>query len=302
MKKIVVALGAPFLLVLFAFFWWTVSLSAVNPKNSTPQKFVIVKGEGIRDVSKRLHDTGLIRDQVAFFLLVKYQLGIEKNIQAGVFSLFPSMTASEIASQLTVGTEDIWVTVPEGLRSEEILELLGKTGNWKEDEGKLFPETYRIPKDATEKSIHDLLRKTFDLKTANLKVDHQVLVLASLVEREAKFTTDRHLVASVLLNRLGLGMKLDIDATIQYIVGKPGNWWPKDLTLEDIKIKSPYNTYLNAGLPPTPICNPGLAAITAVLNPAKTDYLFYVSDKAGAIHFAKTPEEHNQNVAKYIGQ
>lgn len=300
MKKLVLVLSVGLLFTAFFIFWWINSLSANNSQNISRQQFVIGKGESVREISKRLRDTGLIRDQVAFFLLVKYQLGIEKNIQAGAFSLSPSMTASEIATQLTLGTEDIWITIPEGLRSEEILELLGKTGDWKEDEGKLFPETYRIPKDSTVKSVHDLLRRTFDFKTVGLKIDKQTLVLASLVEREAKLAADRPVVASVLLNRLELGMKLDIDATVQYVLGKPGNWWPKDLTSEDIKIKSSYNTYTNAGIPPGPICNPGLSAIQAVLNPAKTDYLFYVSDKTGAIHFAKTLEEHNQNVAKYI--
>lgn len=292
--------------VLLGFFSWLfVSLSAVNLLDTTTKNFTVEKGDGIREISKKLRDQGLIRDQVAFFLLVK-RLGIEKNIQAGVFSLSPSLTSHEIASELTLGTEDIWITIPEGWRSEEILEYLFQQGintkgvSWKNDEGRLFPETYRIPKSSTAENIHDLLRRTFDLKTSGITVSQQTLVLASLVEREAKFAFDRPMVASVLLNRIELGMKLDIDATIQYVLGKNGNWWPKDLTFDDLKVKSPYNTYINAGIPPAPICNPGLSAILAIINPEKSDNLYYVSDKTGNLHFAKTLAEHGANVAKYL--
>lgn len=313
MKRQFVALAIVGLLVILSVLWWKVSTSPVNSKATTAQQFVIARGEGVREVSKRLRDAGLVHDQVAFFLLVKYRLGIEKNIQAGTFSLSPAMSANDIALSLTYGTEDIWITLPEGWRSEEILEYLqrqtiddGKwiidteAGKWKMDEGKLFPDTYRLPKESSIGAIHSLLRQTFDTKTTGMKIDKRTLILASLVEREAKFASDRPLVASVLLNRLDLGMKLDIDATVQYVLGKSGNWWPKDLSLDDLKIKSPYNTYINAGLPPAPISNPGLSAIQAVISPAQTDYLYYVSDKAGYLHFASTLEDHNANVAKYV--
>jgi len=308
LKRILFAAGVIFLFVVILISWWAIATSPVNSKDAVARRFTISKGEGVREISKDLRDVGLVRDQIAFFLLIKYQLGIEKNIQAGTFELSPSMTAAQVATQLTSGTEDIWITIPEGWRSEEVLEYLEKQGfntvgeNWKSDEGKLFPDTYRLPKESSVSAVHDLLRQTFDAKTAGIAVSQQTLILASIVEREAKFASDRPMVASVLLNRLNIGMKLDIDATVQYVLGKTSNWWPKDLSLDDIKVKSPYNTYTNAGLPPTPICNPGLSAIQSVLNPAKTNYIYYVSDKQGHLHFASNLEDHNANVAKYISQ
>lgn len=305
LKRLLLAIGLALLLAIIAISWWKISISSVNPKNTSSQSFIIAKGDGVREIARKLKDAGLVRDQVAFFILIK-KLNIERNIQAGSFKLSPAMSAYDVALKLTRGTEDVWVTIPEGWRSEEILEYLATQGfntkdvDWRADEGKLFPDTYLIPKESSASAIHDLLRRTFDAKTAGLKIDRQTLILASLVEREAKFAADRPLVASVLLNRLNIGMKLDVDATVQYTLGKPGNWWPKDLTLDDLKIKSPYNTYLNAGLPPSPIANPGLSVINAVISAPRTDYLYYVSDKTGHLHFASTLDAHNANVAKYI--
>lgn len=307
LKRQFVALAVILFLTIASALWWKVSTSPVNSKATTTQQFVITRGDGVREIARKLKNQSLIRDQVAFFLLIK-KLNIEKNIQAGTFRLSPSMSATDIALRLTSGTEDVWITLPEGWRSEEVLGYLGAQGfntegvDWRADEGKLFPDTYLIPKESSASAIHDLLRRTFDAKTVGLKVDRQTLVLASMVEREAKFASDRPLVASVLLNRLNIGMKLDVDATVQYALGKPGAWWPKDLTLDDLKVKSPYNTYVNSGLPLAPIANPGLSAIQAVLNPAQTNYLYYLSDKQGAMHYASILEDHNANVAKYIGQ
>lgn len=293
--------------VLVSFFvWWKLSLLPVNSKDSKSQTFIIAKGDGVREIAKKLRDQGLIRDQIAFFVLVKWRLGIDKNIQAGSYRLAPSLSLYDLASKLTSGTEDLWITIPEGWRWEEILEYLKTQGfnidqaDWSTEEGKLFPDTYLIPKQMPVSGVHDLLRQTFDTRTASLTITPQTLILASIVEREARHADDRPLVASVLLNRLNIGMKLDIDATVQYALGKSGNWWPKNLSLDDLKIKSPYNTYTNNGLPPAPISNPGLSAINAALHPAQTDYLYYLSDKTGTIHYAKTLEEHNSNVAKYL--
>lgn len=137
----------------------------------------------------------------------------------------------------------------------------------------------------------------------------EVLILASIVEREVKFNNDRPIVAGILLKRLEKNWPLQADATVQYAIAsakckgksaKCGNWWPKNLTREDLKIKSPYNTYLYPGLPPGPICNPGLAAIEAVLNPVGSEYWFYLSDEEGKMHYAKTAEEHEENISKYL--
>lgn len=308
MKKVVLALSL-FLAAGISFVaWWKISTSAVNSADKSEQSFVVARGDGVKAIARNLKVQGFIRDELAFTLLVK-KLGIEKNIQAGSFKISRSMNASQIAVKLTLGTEDVWITIPEGWRSEQIIDYLKSVGiasdegNWRLEEGKYFPDTYLVPKQITINGVRLLMRKTFDQKTANLKITDEDLILASLVEREAKKLEDRPLVASVLWNRYRIGMKLDIDATVQYAVGftQKDGWWKKELTLADLAIRSPYNTYTNAGLPPAPICNPGLSVIDAVLNPAKTDYLYYLTDKDGNMHYASTIEQHNANVAKYLG-
>ncbi|MCL4390350.1 MAG: endolytic transglycosylase MltG [Patescibacteria group bacterium] len=306
LKKVFLAVGVVVLAAAAGFFWWTISVSPVNLADNKTQTFVVAKGDGVREIAKNLKDSGLIRDPVAFFLLVRFQLNNGKDIQAGTFNLSPSMPAAEIANSLTIGLDDMWILIPEGWRSEEIITYLqsvgvsGDPGNWKADEGKYFPARYSVPKTITMAGVKTLMRQTFDQKTAGLNVDEKTLILASLVEREAKTETDRPIVAGILENRLAAGMPLQVDATVQYAVGKTGNWWKRDLTQEDLDIVSPYNTYLNSGLPPAPICNPGLSSIKAALSPAKTDYLYYLTDSSGVMHYAKTLSEHNQNVAKYL--
>lgn len=293
MKKAFLVLGILIGLGVFVLGWWNFSLSPLNSVDKNVKVFVVGKGDGIKEIAKKLHEQKIIRDQVAFFLMVRKE-GLEKKIQAGSFKLSPAMTAFEIANKLTVGTEDMWVTIPEGWRSEQILQLLGQTGDWTADEGKYFPETYLVPKEISTEDFRQLLLKTFKEKVPSISKEQ--LIVASLIEREGKNSTDRPLISSVIYNRLKIGMSLDIDATVQYALG----YWKKDLTMDDLKIKSPYNTYQNPGLPPAPICNPGLPAIEAAMNPARSDYLFYIHDKNGVAHFAKTLSEHNANVAKYL--
>lgn len=290
----------------------------VNKNDQSTKIFVITRGESLSNIAKNLANEGLIRNKIVFYLVVK-KLGIERKIQAGDFRLSPSMDVYQIAKILTHGTLDIWVTLIEGMRKEEIAQIISSNFNIPEiefiklaKEGYLFPDTYLIPKDATVGSIINILENNFNkkfnkdlkekAKLRNLSPE-ETIIIASLIEREAKFNEDRPLVASVILNRLKIGMKLDIDATIQYALGyqpKEKTWWKRNLTKEDLEIDSPYNTYKNPGLPPTPIANPGLDSIKAVINAPQTDYLYYLSDKKGRIHFAKTLEEHNENVRKYL--
>lgn len=296
--------------IVVAAIWWNVSQTPVNPLDHSDKIFFIAKGDGVREVARKLHDQGLTRDQIAFFLLVK-KLGIEKNIQAGSYKLSSSLTAQELAQKLTVGTEDVWIIIPEGWRIEQIVDYL-KTKNisWENKsaintfmgtDGKYFPDTYLVPKETTVEKTLNLMKSNFSSKVT-FPVTNDQLIIASLVEREAKTDSDRPLIASVIYNRLSLGMSLDIDATVQYAVGytQKDGWWMKEPTNGDKKFNSPYNTYLNAGLPPTPICNPGIATIKAAVNPAKSDYLYYIHDNTGQSHFGKTLDEHNANVAKYL--
>ena len=316
MKRIYITIGILAVLIVIALAWWINGTSPANPNSNSPKIFVIEQGQGVRAIAKNLKDEGLIKDQVAFFLLTK-KLGLDSKVQAGSFRLFPSMSAGEIANELTHGTLDIWVTIPEGERAGEIADVLEKNmpnydPSWEvvleENEGYLFPDTYLFPKDAdidviliTMKNNFEQKYKTLDTSKSDL-TKAEIITLASLIEREARHAEDRPLVSSVIHNRLDEGMKLDIDATLQYILGyspEQKRWWKEGLTNQDKLINSPYNTYRVAGLPPTPISNPGLASLEAAVNPASTAYFYYITDSSGKNRYAETFEDHEANIAKY---
>jgi len=313
MRKLLI----PFIIIIIAiFFWWQNAIAPVNKTDKHTEIFVVAKGAGVKAIAKNLKAQKLIKDENAFYLLVK-TLGIENKIQAGSFRLSPSMSSEQIAKNFTTGSLDVWVTIPEGKRAEEIADILETSipsykPEWRQilisNEGYLFPDTYLIPLDADIDHILTTMRGTFDQKYASLEhtnksmTQHEIVTIASLIEREAKHDADRPLVASVIYNRLDIGMGLQIDATIQYVLGYQENeqsWWKRHLSLDDLAIASAYNTYKNPGLPPTPIANPGIKSLEAALNPANTDYLFYIADKNGINRYAKTNEEHEANIEKY---
>ncbi len=319
-QKIIILLGLLLIILGFLFLWWNQAIKPVNPKDNTPIMFTIQRGENIRGIAERLQKEGLIRSSVAFFVIARFG-GLGERIQAGEFRLNPSMDLITIANNLTHGTTDVWITIPEGYRNEEIALKLTKEFDLPEKdflkyarEGYMFPDTYLIPKDAGGEKIAGIMLDNFNkritseiydkAKQKGLSPDN-LITIASLVEREAKFENDRPLVASVILNRLKIGMKLDIDATIQYALGyqpKEKSWWKKELTADDLEIDSPYNTYKNLGLPPTPICNPGLSVIKAVVEAPETNYLYYLSDKSGRMYYATTIEEHNLNIKNHLNK
>jgi UPF0755 protein len=306
------------LLIGFYLFYREGSLP-VNKANRTPKIFVIKPGDGLDQIATNLKDDDLIRSKLVFFAIVKF-LQIEKNIEAGDFRLYQSMSAEEIARNLTHGTLDVWITVIEGLRKEEIAEIFTKSFNIpgiefinKANEGYLFPDTYLIPREASADAVIKIMTDNFnrrvtpELQDKFNEVDlttEQAIILASIVEREAKFAEDRQSVASIFLRRMSEGIPLQADATVQYALGYQEDektWWKKNLTLDDLEFNSPYNTYLNPGLPPAPICNPGLASLEAVANAnTNTPYLFYISDKSGHMHYGRDLDEHNSNIEKYL--
>lgn len=320
MKKILLALAFVLGIIGALYIVYREGVLPVD-KNDTSGRIVVVRrGETVNSIANTLYSQKLIRNRVVFFLVVK-QLGIEKQIQAGDFNLTPSMSAFDIATALTKGSIDIWVTIPEGLRKEEVAEIFAKdlsafsVSNFlsEAEEGYLFPDTYLIPKGADSDMVIDILTKTFEQKyTPEMAIrarrlgltDREVITLASLIEREALFAQDRQPVASVLLRRLKEPMRLQIDATVQYAIGyskEEKTWWKKGLTVDDLKFNSPYNTYVSDGIPPGPICNPGIAAIEAILaGDINTPYLYYVNDVNGKLHFAKTLAEHEANIRKYV--
>jgi UPF0755 protein len=311
----------PFLLVIIGLImggiWWINGNSPANSGDKKVYTFVVSRGEPVREIARRLKEEEFIKSSVVFFLLTNFVLDIDQKIQAGDHRISPSMTATEVARALTTATNDVWVTVVEGQRGDEIADTLKENipsyeESWRaalnDNEGYLFPDTYLVPKDADIEQVIAIFRNNFDSKYATIDTSKtkfskdEIVTIASLVEREAKHDEDRPLVASVITNRLRIGMKLDIDATVQYVLGyqeDEKDWWKKALTFADLEVRSPYNTYRVAGLPPTPIANPGLAALKAAVNPAKTDYLFYLSDKEGVNHYAETLDEHEANKEKY---
>lgn len=291
----------------------------VDKNDKQSKLFVIEKGQGLNAIARDLEKEGLIRNKIVFILLVK-QLGIEKNIQAGDYRLQRSLSATDLAKNLTKGSLDTWFTVIEGLRNEEIADQVTEELGIPSAEflaaaqqGYLFPDTYLIPKNATSETVLTIMKNNFytkftpEMKAKALKnglSENGAVILASLLEREAIFDADRQEIANIMLRRLEEGHRLQVDATVQYALGYQPvekRWWKKNLTLEDLKFNSPFNTYLISGLPPTPICNPGKASLDAVVNgTTETPYLFYIHDSKGRTHYARNLAEHQRNIDKYL--
>lgn len=284
----------------------------MNKSVKQTQIFVIRRGESLSSIAQNLKKRKLIRSRVLFYLLVK-KMGVEKKIEAGDFRLSPSMSLEDIIKTITHGTTDKWVTIIEGLRREEIANVLKKElgistkkflNLTKNEEGYLFPDTYLFPQHSSAKLVRNILVRTFekkyksveDAKRNNLSKE-DIVTLASLVEKEGKTERDKTIIANILYKRLMNRWPLQVDATVQYALG----YWKKRLTPLDLKIDSPFNTYKYVGLPPHPICNPGLVSLKAALMAnGDTPYWFYLSDKNGKIYFSITHEEHVDKVQNYL--
>ncbi len=298
--------------------WWYDGMRAVDPLDITPTAFSVQSGDGVRVIAANLSSQNLIRSATAFFVVVK-MLGLETNLQAGEYRLQRAMDSRTIAQTLTHGTADQWITTLEGWRVEEVAAKVAKDLEIPESEllkvvkeGYMFPDTYMVPKDATAGAIVTLFTDTFNEKvTSSMRSEakqndltfEESLILASIVEREGRTDEDRPIIAGILLNRRKANWPLQADATLQYALGyqsKEKTWWKKELFEEDKAVRSPYNTYINKGLPPAPICNPGLSAIKAALYPKNTEYMYYIHDDTGQVHYAKTLDEHTVNISKYL--
>ncbi len=269
-------------------------------QESTVVAFEVDSGASVKSIAKSLQQAGLIRQPLYFQFLVKRN---NLTLQAGSYQLDSADPPLTIAKNLTRGlAASIKITIPEGYRSEQIAEVAGlPISEFKaavgDLEGRLFPDTYFVQEDLTSVELVTLMYNNFLKKVGEL--DKETLILASLIERESKGDEEKPVVAGILIKRLNARWPLELDATVQYVLGKPGSWWP-NTTLLDRQTKSPYNTYLNLGLPPAPIGNPGLTSIKAAQNPVASPYWFYLHDRTGIIRYAITNEEHNQNISKYI--
>jgi len=316
MKKLSRLCLISFIILLTAsYFSWQWINKPVNSKDETVKVFVIPQGQTADTIGKRLLQENLIKNKLVFKFLINSQ-NLDNQIKAGDFKLSPSMDLDTIINTLVYGIIDFWITFPEGWRTEQYAELLAEKSDInsqdfilaaKPYEGSLFPDTYLIPQNASAEGTVKILTDNFQKKFTSIKQDNktnfsqkQIIIVASLIEREAKHNQDRFLVSSVLHNRLNMNMALQIDATIQYVLGKPNKWWPDNLSSQDMKIDSPYNTYKYPGLPLTPIANPGLASLKAAINPSQTNYLYYVSDSSGYNHYAENLEAHQSNIKKYL--
>lgn len=290
-------------LVWSGWYWWKIQLTAVSTLDKTEQTLVIANNEPANSVLQKLVNQNVIRNYWVAKLYLQGQ-GLDQKLKPGSYNVSRNLTLSQVLEALTQGPKDIWVTIPEGFRREQIVqkfeifnqfdakEFLIFTAS---SEGRLFPDTYLVPLHANAKDVVSMMSKNFATKVG--EISNENLILASLVEREVRVPSDRKIVAGIIKKRLDAGWPLQIDATIQYVQGNKNDWWPKNI---DTKFVSAYNTYLNSGLPPTPIANPGIEAINAVLQPETTDYWYYLSDDKGVTHFAKDLREHNLNVDKYL--
>lgn len=273
----------------------------------------------------RLVESGYIRSPLALAAarLTTLRFG---GIEPGGYKISKSMDARKIIRVLTGEPQLKWITFPEGLRKEEIGERLAKEIHWNEEEvkkwnetytamqfdyreGVYFPDTYLIPVgenglDTAKRMINRFNERFAGYPERYAEQDVKwttALKIASIVQREAAGKEDMPLIAGILWNRLANDQKLEIDATVQYARGNTGSGWWAPIKAEDIRnIESPYNTYKNTGLPPTPISNPGLDAIDAVLNAEETECFYYLHDENRQIHCAKTLPEHEANIEKYL--
>jgi len=321
-KRLLIAL---FVLIVAFFLWFFQATRPVSGKTSSSVDFEIQTGWSVDRIGQELSTAKLIRSRSAFKITI-VTLGISSKIQAGYFRLSPGMSITEIAQALTKAyAKQIRVTIPEGLRRQEIALIFdnafknadGHTFSTTEfialtatQEGRLFPDTYDFDPKSSTATIVNRLTSQFANVTSQLNIKpadlNHVVILASLLEREAGSASEMPEIAGVIENRLGASWPLQIDATVQYALANSQcksltcDWWPKSLTQIDLQFPSPYNTYLNQGLPPKPICNPGKDALAAASSPKTTSAWFYLHDGNGQIHFADTVAEHNQNVCTYL--
>ncbi len=291
----------------FVFFLQSPSPSA------EPQTLVIEKGMPVSRIVEALRAKGVI-SQASFFRAYLLMTQAAPKIRAGEYVFAPGLKPDEVLGQLLQGDFSTRrITIPEGWSVKEIAKFLASQGLVQEErflekarglEGTLYPDTYEIykPKDEDEvlkrftDRFEEVWEKDFAARAAFVGMSRQeVVTLASIVEKETGKAEERPLIASVFLNRLRIGMPLATDPTVIY--GIPN--FDGNLTKQNLNTPGPYNTYLNVGLPPTPIANPGADAVRAVLNPAMTEYLYFVSKNDGTHHFSKTEAEHSAAVRKY---
>lgn len=308
-KKIYLFLFSLIILVVIA---W-----GIAPPEDFPAGSIITVPEGLNlhRLSMQLEKDNVIRSPF-WFRAMSIMLGGERTMKAGEYYFSKPTNPFTIAWRIFQGKHDIEtvkITIPEGLAVKSISALFGEKFPYFDNplfermapEGFLFPDTYFMPVTATATSTIKIMRDNFIRKIFPLmpKVElsgrtlEEVITMASIIENEAKTKEDRAIVSGILWKRLKLGLPLQVDAAFSYVNGKT----TKELTLDDLKIDSPYNTYLYSGLPPSPISNPGIESIEAALNyPTTTPYLYFLTGDNGRMYYSRTFDEHVANKQKYI--
>jgi len=313
-------------------------LDTAGASDGQPVTFVVNDSESVSSVADRLEQEGLIRSGTYFKLKMRLS-NADSKLKAGRFTLHEGMSVDQVIEALTTSeaVQTVTIRFQEGWRTEQYAEALVQAGliqttdqfmtavqdgTWNFDflasrpsetslEGFLFPDTYQFRADAAPEDIINTMLQDFQTRVPAAEQAkaqamglnlYQVMTIASIVEREAAVPEERPIIASVYYNRIKQTMPLQADPTVQYAIGKSGDWWP-EITPNDLNVQNPFNTYQSPGLPPGPICNPSLASIEAALNPATTGYLYFVAkgDGSGQHLFAKTYEEQQQNIQKVNG-
>ncbi len=297
------------------FYYFFVTPPADFPSNSV---YSIEENSSLSEIAVKAKKENVIKSPLFFKILATLFPG-NKGVISGDYVLNRKENLFEIVKRFTGGDyrlSAVRITLPEGLNIYEIAELLSKKDDlWnfnrqdfvslaKSKEGYLYPDTYFFLPNVKAKQIIETMEENFTKKVNPIQKDiknfgktfKEILTMASILEEEVRTAEDRKIVAGILWKRISIGMPLQVDAVFPYITQRKN----KTTTRDDLKIDSPYNTYLNKGLPPGPIANPSLDAIIASINPKDTKYFFYISDKNGITHFAKTLEEHNNNVDRYL--
>lgn len=323
-------LSAGFLLALGLSYFAYQTLEPVRPMGATDddaiQLFLIEKGQGLGQVSRRLQEAGLIRDARALSLLARFH-GDEGNLRAGEYEVSAGWSTQTILKRITSGRVKTYeVVLPEGIRASEVADRLEAAGLADADdflatvrdsdvakqlgidhaglEGYLYPETYRLPRHLSSREIARVFVEQFEsvwreiehIAKAQSLTKHEIVTLASIVEKETAAPEERPLIAAVFHNRLKKKMRLETDPTVIYgIENFDGNVTRKHLR----DSSNPYNTYRIAGLPPGPIANPGIDALRAVLEPAETEYLYFVSRNDGTHQFSRNYGDHSEAVRRY---
>lgn len=277
---------------------------------------VVPKGASLKTVAEELSRAGVIDKPWLFRIMARIN-GLAKHLKAGEYQFMPGISLQAAMDKIARGEVFFRrITIPEGLTSGQIMYLIANYPDLEGEidldvkEGELLPETYSFELGASRNSIilqalaamQKALEEVWASRDSSLPLKdvNELLTLASIIEKETGVPEERPLVASVFLNRLKKGMRLQTDPTVIYAITEGETSFGRSLKRADLKIDSPYNTYLNYGLPPGPICNPGREALMAAARPQQSDYLYFVADGKGGHRFARSLNEHNRNVKAWV--